>query len=161
MAAVDLRAVIALPPADIYAVIADLARRPSLDPTITELAPPDGDTVVGARFSGRSVVTGSNSGFDGIVTAAEPSQIFGMGLTTFDGAKLVEEIRLSPVPSGTLLAYHAELRLPGGLLGKLLDRVMVGSGFRKQREVVLAHLKAGLERDIGEQQRGAAEWPPL
>ena len=55
--------------------------------------------------------------------------------------------RLSPTPSGTLITYHADLRLPGGFLGKLLDRVLVGGGFRKQREAVLARVKAALEAE--------------
>ncbi len=151
MAVVDLRAVIALPPAEVYTALANLSLRPSLDPTITEIMPPAGETVVGTSFSGRGTASGSNSGFDGVVTAAETGQIFGLGLTTADGARLVEEIRLSAVSSGTLLAYHAELRLPGGVFGRLLDRLMVGSGFQKQREGVLAHMKAALERRANEQ----------
>jgi hypothetical protein len=44
-----------------------------------------------------------------------------------------------------LVRYHADLRLPGGFFGKVLDRVMVGPGFRRQREAVLLRIKAALE----------------
>src|SRR5205823_292325 len=124
--------------------LCDLVRRPVLGPTVSGLTPPGGGIAEGATFSGRGTLTGSEEPFDGIVTAIEPDRFIGFAFRYGNGARLQEQWRLSPTPSGTLINYHAELSLPGGLFGKLLDRVMAGSGFRRQREAVLAHVKARL-----------------
>lgn len=146
MATVQLQSVIARPAAEVFAALCDLGRRPALDPTVTEMTPPAGEVQAGSTFSGRGTMVSSGSGFDGLVTALEPDSFLGLGFTLANGATLQEQWRLSPTPSGTLVNYFAELRLPGGLVGKLLDRLVVGGGFRKQREGVLRQLKATLER---------------
>jgi hypothetical protein len=145
MASVDLQTVVSLAPSACYAQLSDFAARPSLDPTIVELAPPPESIVEGARFSGRGTATGEERGFDGIITALEPDRFLALACTFSNGARLHEQWRLSATPSGTLLNYHAELQLPAGVFGRLLDRLVVGSGFRRQREAVLVRLKSALE----------------
>jgi hypothetical protein len=147
MASVDLLAVVSLPQADVYAALCDLARRPRLDPTVVEVTPPEDGATPAASFSGRGTTTGDERHFDGIVTALEPDLFVALGFSFSNGARLHEQWRLGPTPSGTLVNYHAELQVPGGLFGRLLDRVMVAGGFARQREAVLARIKAALEAD--------------
>jgi hypothetical protein len=146
LATAELQTVIALPPPGVFEALCDLGRRPSIDPTITEISPPSGGLQAGSTFSGRGTMASSGSGFDGIVTALERDSFLGLGYTLANGATMQEQWDLRPVPSGTLVTYRAELRLPGGLLGKLLDRLMVSSGFQKQRETVLESIKTAFER---------------
>jgi|SRR5581483_482809 len=145
MASVDAQVVIALPPAAVFAALADLQRRPSLDPTVGEVTAERFEPEPGATFGGWASLTGSEEGFEGALTAYEPPAFLAIGFAFGSGARFHEEWRLSPTATGTLVRYHADLRLPGGLAGKLLDRVMVGPGFRKQREAVLLRIKAALE----------------
>ena len=146
MATAELQTVIALPPPGVFEALCDLGRRPSIDPTITELSPPSGGLQAGSAFSGRGTMASSGSGFDGVVTALERDSFLGLGYRLANGATMQEQWELRPVPSGTLVNYRTELRLPGGLFGRLLDRVIVSSGFQKQREGVLQSIKSALER---------------
>ncbi len=145
MATVDLQAVVSLTPEGCYARLTDLASRTALDPTIVEIEPPPTPIVEGARFSGRGTAPGEERGFDGIVTALEPDRFVALAYTFSNGARLHEQWRLAATQSGTLLTYHAELQLPAGIFGKLLDRLVVAGGYRRQREAVLAHVKVALE----------------
>lgn len=145
MASIDLQAAVSVAPPACYARLADLTARPAFDPTIVELEPPPQPLGEGARFSGRGTAPGEERGFEGIVTALEPDHFVGLAYAFSNGARLHEQWRLSPTPSGTLLNYHADLQLPAGIFGKLLDRLVVGSGFRRQREAVVARVKAALE----------------
>ena len=77
MAKAQLQTVIALPVTDVYAALSDLERRPGLDPTISEVIAAELPARLGASFSGRGSFTGSDSGFEGTVTAAEPDQLLG------------------------------------------------------------------------------------
>lgn len=150
MAVAELQAVVALPRAAVFAALSDLARRPALDPSILELegsGPAAGAAAAGSVFTGRSAITGSDGGFEGSVTAIEEPSLIALGLRQADGARFHETWRLTETPSGTLLRYRAELRLPGGLFGRLLDGLLVGAGFRRQREAVLARIKAALEAE--------------
>ena len=146
MSSTDAQAVISLPPAVVYAALCDLGRRPELDPTISELDAANQPIVEGATFAGRGTLTGDDSAFEGIVTALEPDRFVGLGFSYRSGARLHEQWRLRATPSGTLVTYHADLSLPGGILGRLMDLLLAGSGFRKQREAVLMHVKARMER---------------
>ncbi|HLZ71072.1 MAG TPA: SRPBCC family protein [Dehalococcoidia bacterium] len=145
MASVDAQAVFALSPAAAFAALADLPRRPALDPTVGSIEAPAFVPEAGAAFSGWASLTGSDEAFEGSITAYEPDSFLAIGFAFGSGARFHEEWRLSATASGTLARYRADLRLPGGFVGKLLDRVMVGGGFRKQREAVLLRIKAGLE----------------
>lgn len=145
MASVDVQAVFALPPEAAFAALADLRRRPALDPTVGEISASEFKPEPGATFGGWASLTGSEEGFEGSITAYEPPGLLAIGFAFGSGARFREEWRLSATATGTLVRYHADLRLPGGFLGKVLDRVMVGPGFRKQREAVLLRVKAGLE----------------
>ncbi len=145
MASVDVQAVVALPPAATFAALADLPRRPAIDPTVGDVTAPAFKPEAGAAFGGWASLTGSEEGFEGSITAYEPPGLLAIGFAFGSGARFHEEWRLSPTATGTLVRYHADLRLPGGVFGKLLDRVLAGPGFRKQREGVLLRIKAALE----------------
>ncbi|HZU78057.1 MAG TPA: SRPBCC family protein [Dehalococcoidia bacterium] len=149
MAVVDLQAVVAQPPDAVYRALCDLARRPELDPTIVtvENAAPDGAPHEGTTFRGAGMLPGTEERFDGLVTGLEPNRFAAFGYNYANGASLHEQWRLSPTPSGTLIKYHAELRLPSGVLGRLLDVLMVGPGFKRQREAMLAQAKAALDAE--------------
>jgi hypothetical protein len=151
MAAVDLQVVVGRAPAEVCRALLDLAERPAIDPTITLIEPPAGSTFPhgaapeGTVFGGTGTLSGSEERFEGSVTAVSWNESVGFGFAYSSGARLLEEWRLTAVPSGTLVRYHAEMALPGGLLGRLLDAVMVGPGFKRQREVMLAHARRALE----------------
>ena len=150
MAVAEVQAVVALPRASVFAALSDLARRPALDPTmlaIEEAATPlaADDPASAPVFRGRTVITGSESDFEGSVTARDEPSLLALGLRLANGARVLESWRLSETASGTLVRYRAELRLPGGLIGGLLDRLFVGGGFRRQRAAALARIKAALE----------------
>lgn len=147
MSKVDLQIAVARPAAEVYAALADLARRPALDPTVTEIDPPDEPLREAAVFSGRGGVTGKDTGFEAVVTGLQEDRFLGFLFNYANGAQLFEEWSLMPAPSGTFIHYHAELLLPSGFIGKLLDRIVVGSGFRKQRETVLSRVKQALEAE--------------
>jgi len=145
VAIAELQMVLALRPEDAFAALADIRRRPALDPTISEVMAPAGPPAIGATFSGRGSVTGADASFEGMITGLDAPRLVAFGMTFFNGARLFEEWRLSATASGSLVRYTAELRLPGGIGGRLLDRILVGRGFRKQREDVLARIKATLD----------------
>jgi len=148
MATVNAQAVFALPPDAAFAALADVPHRPALDPTVGAIDAAAFAPAAGAAFSGWASLTGSDEGFEGSITACEPPVLLALGFAFGSGARFHEEWRLSPTATGTLARYRADLRLPGGFLGKLLDRVMVGGGFRKQREAVLLRIKAALEASL-------------
>lgn len=145
MAKIDLQVAIALSPEAVYRTLLDLPRRPDLDPTIVGFTFVPETASEGALFSGSGSLSGAEERFEGLVTGLEPDSFAAFGFNYANGAHLHEQWRLRPVPSGTLINYHAEMSLPGGFIGKLLDAVLVGGGFRKQREAMLAHAKAVLE----------------
>lgn len=147
MSTADLQVAVARPIEEVYAALADLSRRPELDPTVTEIEPPEGPLRETATFAGRGGVTGSDTGFEAVVTGLQQDRFLGFLFNYANGARLFEEWSLMASPSGTFIRYHAELLLPSGIIGRLLDRIMVGSGFRKQREAVLARFKAALEAE--------------
>lgn len=149
MASADVQAVFALAPEAAFAALADLPRRPTLDPTVGEIKAEEFKPEPGATFAGWASLTGEEEGFEGSITAYEPPGFLAIGFAFGSGARFHEEWRLSPTATGTFVRYHADLRLPGGFVGKLLDRVMVGPGFRKQRETVLLCIKAALEAGTG------------
>ncbi|HEY7295760.1 MAG TPA: SRPBCC family protein [Dehalococcoidia bacterium] len=149
MASADAQAVLALPPAQAFAALANLPRRPMLDPTVGAIEAPGFSPEIGAAFGGWASLTGSEEAFEGSITAYEPPGLLGLGFAFGSGARFHEEWRLSATATGTLVRYHADLRLPGGVFGRVLDRVLVGGGFRKQREAVLLRIKAALEAGAG------------
>src|SRR5579871_4859154 len=142
MANIDAQAVLALPLETVFAALADLPRRPALDQTIGAVTAEEFSPAPGVTFGGWASLTGSEEAFEGSVTAFEPPGFLALGFAFGSGARFHEEWRLSPTASGTLVRYHADLRLPGGIVGRVLDAVMVGPGFRKQRETVLLRIKA-------------------
>lgn len=149
MASVDLQAVIERSPATVFAALAALGERPLLDPTITELSPRAPAPKVGATFEGRGTFTGSDVAFEGIVAGLEAGELLVLQFVCANGARLAEEWRLGATMTGTLLSYHADLRLPGELIGRILDRFFVGSGFEHQREAVLTQFRRRLNSTPG------------
>jgi hypothetical protein len=145
VASIDLQTVIAAPPAAVYWSLGDPALRPTIDPFVSEVETPLSELEPGGGFVGRSTVTGSDSAFECLVTAIDADRFLGLAFAYADGARMHEQWRLNATASGTLVHYRAELILPGGLFGKILDRVLVGGGFRTQREAMLKHLKAAIE----------------
>lgn len=148
MSKIDLQIAVARPPAAVYAALTDIARRPQLDPTVSEMEPLDEQALPlheTSAFRGRGGVPGTETEFEGVVTGLQPDAFAGFLFNYANGARLFEEWTLQPVPSGTYVRYHAELLLPSGFFGKLLDRLFVGGGFKRQREAVLAHFKRAVE----------------
>jgi hypothetical protein len=148
MSTLDLQLGISRPPAVVYAALVDIERRPALDPTVSSIEPlneadlPLHET---SAFQGRGGVPGTDTEFEGVVTGLQQDSFAGFLFNYANGSRLFEEWSLMAVPSGTLLRYHAEMMLPSGLMGRFLDKLLVGDGFRKQREGVLAQFKAVVE----------------
>jgi hypothetical protein len=139
---------ISRPPSEVYAALTAIERRPDLDPTVSEIEPLHPDDLPlheTSAFRGRGGVPGQDTEFEGVVTGLQPDGFAGFLFNYANGSRLFEEWTLRPVPSGTLVTYHAELMLPSGIVGRLLDKVLVGGGFARQRERVLAQFKAALE----------------
>ena len=141
MSTSDLQLGISRPPADVYAALTAIERRPELDPTVSEVQPLHPDDLPlheTSAFQGRGGVPGQDTEFEGVVTGLQADAFAGFLFNYANGSRLFEEWTLQAVPSGTLVRYHAELMLPSGIVGRLLDKVLVGGGFERQREGVLA-----------------------
>ena len=150
MSTVDLQLGISCPPAAVYAALIDIERRPALDPTVSAIEPMNPSDLPlheASAFQGRGGVPGTDTEFEGVVTGLQPDTFAGFLFNYANGSRLFEEWSLIAVPSGTLLRYHAEMMLPSGFMGRFLDKLLVGGGFRKQREGVLAQFKAALESE--------------
>ena len=148
MAKVDLQAVIALTPAAVFDALRDGSRRRQLDPStlsVHEESVIDGPLEAGATFAGISTATGEENAFDAVIVDLVLDERVTIAFRFGNGAVLTEAWRLRPTLSGTLVHYQAEMRLPGGFVGRILDVVLVGSGFRRQREVILRNVKAVLD----------------
>lgn len=161
MSTTDLQLGVSRPPAVVYAALVDIERRPALDPTVSAiepLQPSDLPLRETSAFEGRGGVPGTETEFEGVVTGLQQDAFAGFLFNYANGSRLFEEWSLLPVPSGTVVRYHAEMMLPSGVMGRFFDKLLVGSGFRKQREGVLAQFKAALEND--EQTAPAEEATP-
>jgi carbon monoxide dehydrogenase subunit G len=100
-------------PAEVFAVVSDLARAPSWVPGLVEMTQlTEGPVAVGTQFRQRIHLAGRDVEGVLVVSALEPDRVFAH--TSRAGpAKLFGHFELAPVEGGTRVAHHHEIRLSG------------------------------------------------
>lgn len=86
---------------------------------------------VGTTFDSTLKILGRRSDATGTVVEAERPRIIHIKATTLTGEKSDWIYRWEPAGAGTLCTIDVEYELPGGLVGSLVDRLLVERAFER------------------------------
>jgi uncharacterized protein YndB with AHSA1/START domain len=137
----DIR--IAAPPADVFALIADPARLPAVWPSLVEVRDVTVNETGGSDFSWTYRMAGLK--FDGHSTTTEyapPTRLVSVGK---GGIANTFTWTVTADGDGTALAVHVDYAIPGALLGKLAEPLIMRQN-AKEMDEILANIKSTLER---------------
>ncbi len=131
------------PPAEVFAVLANVERLPEFsDMTVAVRGGPGRDLQAGDRFEQVVKLLGQ-----ALETEGEVAEVTAPSLLRFEGkatagatATLVE--RLTPAGSGTHVELEVDYDLPLGILGDAVDAVYLHGKNEEQADQILARLKA-------------------
>jgi hypothetical protein len=143
----EVSTVVAAPPEDVYALVADVTRTPEFSPEVVRCTWLDGATgpAVGARFE---AVNASGAGKTWknrpVVTVADPGREFAFRRTEPFAGSIAWRYRFEPVEQGTRVVESYEVERPVTRLGWLvIERVFRGGD---RREALRAGMRTTLER---------------
>ncbi len=130
-------------PADVWAVVADLATHTKWRPALVEFRQvSDGPLAVGSRIREVLRWRGRELVLDDVVTALDAERLFALR-GEWSAAEFELELRLEPVPAGTRVTFDWPLR-PRSLLLKVAAPFL-GRTMRRSTVEELEHLKAYVE----------------
>lgn len=140
----EVTTVVAAPPADVYAVIADVTRTPELSPEILRCAWLDGATgpAVGARFVARNKAGRMTWNNRPVVVAAEPGREFAFARTEAFAGTVEWRYRLEPVDGGTRVTESYEVTRPITPVGWFIIGRLAGCKDRR------GDLQRGMEQTL-------------
>jgi Polyketide cyclase / dehydrase and lipid transport len=149
----EVSTVVAAPPEDVYALIADVTRTPEFSPEVTSCTWLDGAAgpAVGARFEAVNVSAAGRTWRNRpVVTVAEPGREFAFVRTEPFAGSIAWRYRLEPVEHGTRVVESYEVRRPVTRLGWfVIERVFRGgdrrSALRDGMRTTLERLRAAAE----------------
>ncbi len=151
----EVSAVVGAPPAEVYALVADVTRMPEFSPEVVSCRWLDGadGPAVGARFEAvNAAAAGKTWKNRPVVTVAEPGREFAFTRTEPLAGTIAWRYRLEPVEGGTRVTESYEVQRPVSRLGWLvIERVFRGGNRREA-------LRAGMRTTL-EQLRAAVEVP--
>jgi carbon monoxide dehydrogenase subunit G len=143
MATVENSIVIAAPAERIFAFISEPSNLPEIWPSLVEVRDITPAANGGADFTWTYKMAGIR--FDGTSTSLEFAPPRLISAATKGGISSTTTWRLEPDGDGTRVTIHAELTVPGKLLGKLAEPLVMREN-NKEAAVILANLKARMER---------------
>lgn len=119
---IEQSAAVAATPAEVYAVLADIARRPEWLTELRQVDAPAGPVEVGTRFTAQpSMMLHHMVGVSEVVRA-EPGQALVEEI--YVGARFRSEWELEPAEGGTVVRHRMTFEFPGGPLSRLERWVM-------------------------------------
>lgn len=119
---IECSAAVAAPPDEVYAVIADIARRPQWLSELRKVDAPDGPVEVGTRFTAQpSMMLHHMVGVSEVVRA-EPGHALAEEIHV--GTRFLSEWELVPSANGTVVRHRMTFEFPGGPLSRLERWVM-------------------------------------
>jgi hypothetical protein len=151
----EVSTVVAAPPEDVYALVADVTRTPEFSPEVSSCSWLDGATgpAVGARFEAvNASATGKTWKNRPVVTVADPGREFAFRRTEPFAGSIAWRYRFEPVEQGTRVVESYEVERPVTRLGWLVIEKVFHGGDRR------AALRAGMRTTL-ERLRVAAEAP--
>jgi ligand-binding SRPBCC domain-containing protein len=143
----EVSTVVAAPPEEVYALVADVTRTPEFSPEVTSCRWLDGTPgpAVGARFE---AVNRSPAGKTWknrpVVTVADPGREFAFTRTEPFAGSLAWRYRFEPVADGTRVVESYEVQQPVSRLGWLVIEKVFRGGDR--RAALNAGMRTTLER---------------
>ena len=143
----EVSAVIAAPPEELYALVADVTRTPEFSPDIVRcswLGGAQGPSV-GARFEAvNRTAAGMTWKNRPVVTVADPGREFAFARTEPFAGTVAWRYRLEPVDGGTRVTESYEVQRPITRLGWFVIERIFRAGDR--REELRAGMRTTLER---------------
>ncbi|HVF75676.1 MAG TPA: SRPBCC family protein [Acidimicrobiales bacterium] len=120
---IEQSAAVAASPEEVYAVIADIARRPEWLTELRKVEPPPGPVEVGTRFSAQPSMLLHHLVGHSEVVRAEPGHALAEEIHV--GARFLSEWELVPAADGGTVVRHCmTVDFPGGPLSRLERWVM-------------------------------------
>jgi hypothetical protein len=143
----EVSTVVAAPPKDVYALVADVTRMPEFSPEIVRCTWLDGAAgpAVGARFEAvNTTEKGKTWKNRPVVTVADPGREFAFARTEPFAGTIVWRYRFEPVEQGTRVVEGYEVERPVTRLGWFVIERIFRAGNR--REALRAGMRTTLER---------------
>ena len=139
--------VVAAPPEDVYALVADITRTPEFSPDIVSCRWLDGATgpAVGARFEAVNVSrSGKRWKNRPVVTVADPGREFAFVRTEPFAGRVAWRYRFEPEGDGTRVVESYEVERPVSRLGWVVIEKVFKDGNR--REALRSGMRSTLDR---------------
>jgi carbon monoxide dehydrogenase subunit G len=143
MATIEKSTVIAAPAEKIFAFISEPTNLPEIWPSLVEVHDITPAANGGSDFKWTYKMAGMR--FEGVSAAIEFAPPRRASVATQGGISSTTTWTLEHEGDGTRVTLHAELTVPGKLLGKLAEPLVMREN-RKEAEVILANLKTRLEQ---------------
>jgi hypothetical protein len=143
----EVSTVVAAPPEDVYALVADVTRMPEFSPEVTSTRWLDGASgpAVGARFEAVNTNAAGKSWKNRpVVTVAEPGREFAFVRTEPFAGTIAWRYRFEAVDGGTRLTESYDVERPVARLGWFVIEKVYRGGDR--REALRAGMRTTLER---------------
>jgi hypothetical protein len=143
----EVSTVVAAPPEDVYALVADVTRTPEFSPEVVRCSWLDGAAgpSVGARFEAvNASAAGKTWKNRPVVTVADPGREFAFRRTEPFAGSIAWRYRFEPVEQGTRVVESYEVEWPVTRLGWLVIEKVFRGGDR--REALRAGMRTTLER---------------
>lgn len=143
----EVSTVIASPPEEVYALVADVTRTPEFSPDVVRCTWLDGATgpAVGARFEAvNRTAAGKTWKNRPVVTVADPGREFAFARTEPFGGTIAWRYRFEPVDGGTRVVESYEVERPITRLGWFVIERVFRAGNR--RDGLRAGMRTTLER---------------
>ena len=143
MATIEKSTVIAAPGEQIFTFISEPTNLPEIWPSLVEVHDVTPAANGGSDFKWTYKMAGIR--LEGASTSVEFTPPSGLSVAIKGGISSITTWSLEPDGDGTRVTIHAELTVPGKLLGKLAEPLVMREN-RKEAEIILATLKQRLEQ---------------
>jgi hypothetical protein len=143
----EVSTVVAAPPEDVYALVADVTRTPEFSPEIVSCTWLDGATgpTVGTRFEAVNTTEAGRTWKNRpVVTVADPGREFAFTRTEPFAGSIAWRYRFEPAEGGTRVIESYEVERPVTRLGWFVIEKVFRCGDR--REALRAGMRTTLER---------------
>ena len=123
-------------PGAVYAVLADVAARPTWLPELLRVDAPPGPGALGTRFTGETALLGHRFIGASEVVGAEAGRM--LAEEVYLGARMRSTWTLEPAPEGTRVVHRIEIDFPAGPFGRVERWVLRRRLKRLQRRSLAA-----------------------
>ncbi len=148
MARLEHELFIDAPPERVFRLLAQPERTPEWSPSVVSVRRTDAGPIgVGSTTESVVRVLGTSQRARGRCTVFDPPRRLAIQSLTNLGAKSLSDTELIPEGSGTRLRARLEYSVPGGGLGKLLNKLVAEDQIRQEFEQGLRRFKAMAETE--------------